>query len=249
MSVLYRHILVKSPASNSHPRPMKNLTGGPLLKVFKDDSTLAEKQSGETTDIWEIATRSNNDRSLKEKNINVVNLFRKAKTNKKLALPSRNENCSQVFSQSSQHKPLQKSFSIADIVSKSKSKHKQQNRVTKPPRIFEDHNSNFSTPLVSQLKQSVSNINHTIRVSKLKKQFDILFRIKSIKKLSNNELLVIPSISNTELKYILHIEGNKSINDEMFSYRDKDWKVATYSKAIIKLSTNVYWCLLWEFIK
>ncbi|CAL9734848.1 hypothetical protein MOSE0_G01024 [Monosporozyma servazzii] len=232
---------------------MKDLTGRHLLEVFKDDSTLTENQHRETADIWELATKSYDTKSFKDKNINVESLFTKAKISQKHTIRSRNERFSQVLSQSlsqlSQVKPSRNGFSMADILSKGKRRYNQQSRLAKPPRPFNDPYINLTTPLVTQLKRSISNINHTVRVSKLKKQFDILFRINSIKKLSNNEFLVVPSIKNTKLKYVLHIEDYKPINDVMISYHDNSWKVAIYSKATIKLSKNVYWCLSWEFIK
>ncbi|CAL9729865.1 hypothetical protein MOUN0_I01002 [Monosporozyma unispora] len=228
---------------------MKDLTGQSVFKLCGERQVLRDEEVGRLTpDIWELPNMKRHSRSLTEKNINVSSLFQKVRTTKKSTRQSQNEGCSQLFSQLSQNKPKQKSFSIGDLVYKSKRFHRQTNRITKP-KPSKDSYSNFRTPLMVQLQKSVSNVNHKVRVSKLKKQFDILFRVKSIKKLSNNELLVIPAIENTELKYVLHVESNKPISDETICYHNKSWKVAIYSEFTIKLSQHTYWCLSWEFIK
>lgn len=225
---------------------MKDLKITKLSGLYEDASASrknAQHQSSRV-DVWDLSQKKN--RTFQDKNINMSTFFQSCKITKRNNSKHEANGCTQLFTQLSQTNSFPTSkFSI---IEHAKAPYRRQGRVLNPKKqkdpYFPGH-----TPLLTQLRQSLSNIDRQIRVAKLMKRYDLLFQIKSVQRISAHELLVIPklnSITSTTTKYVLHVTNTKTLkNEELNYYR----KVALLSQSMTKLSNNTYWCLSWQFIK
>ena len=234
------------------------------LKIYKDGSNRNCKQteqkhqqykySTKISDIWNITNQPSN--VFKEKHKNIAAFFQNGKQ-----LRRQGKNCDQVFNQLPKSISNKQKLSITNITKlrnfsgntnvSRQFRYGAKIRSSHQLSQFKDYPiDRHRTPLVAQLKQSLSNIDCRIQVTKLKKQYDTLLRIKSMERLSNHELLIIPYTSKQNItKYVLHIGKNTSINDNFINYQTQHLQVAILTKAMVKLSNDTYWCLSWKLVR
>ena len=215
------------------------------------------RHSTKISDIWNITNSSNG--SFNRNDRNLATFFQTAKPLKK-----QGKNCTQLFDQLPKSISNKQKLSITNITklrnfdsntnadtNKLKAQNGYGTKMFHNLSRFKTHSiDKYHSPLVNQLKQSLSNIDCKMQVAKLKRQYDTLLTIKSIEKLSTHELIILPYTSKqNNIKYVLHIDKNMNINDNFINYHIQDFQVAILTKSMIKLLNDTYWCLSWKLIR